>query len=123
MSIFIDDSTVAEFKRDLKKLCKKYRYLEQDLEIAKKVLRCLPENRNLVVRISDLGREVKVPIYKLKKFRSRDFKGRGARSGFRIIYAYEHAENKVTFIEIYHKNSKNSEDRKRILKYFRSRML
>jgi mRNA-degrading endonuclease YafQ of YafQ-DinJ toxin-antitoxin module len=49
MSILIDDSAVAEFKRDLKKLCKKYRYLEQDLETAKKVLRCLPENRNLVV--------------------------------------------------------------------------
>jgi mRNA-degrading endonuclease RelE of RelBE toxin-antitoxin system len=102
-------------------LCKKYRHLKQDLETAKKVLRCLPENRNLAVRIPDLGREVKVPIYKLKKFRSRDFKGRGARSGFRIIYAYERAENRVTLIEIYHKNKKDNEDRDRILKYFRSK--
>jgi mRNA-degrading endonuclease RelE of RelBE toxin-antitoxin system len=121
MSVLIDDFTVAEFKRDLKKLCKRYRHLEQDLETAKKVLRCLPENKNLVVRISDLGREVRVPIYKLRKFRSRDFKGRGVQSGFRIIYAYEHAEKKVTLIEIYHKNKKNNENRNRILKYFRSK--
>jgi mRNA-degrading endonuclease RelE of RelBE toxin-antitoxin system len=74
-----------------------------------------------VVRISDLGREVKVPIYKLRKFRSRDFKGRGVQSGFRIIYAYEYVEKKVTLIEIYHKNKKNNENRNRILKYFRSK--
>lgn len=120
MSILIDDSTVPEFKKDLKKLCKKYKYLGEDLERAKKVLKSMPENMNLVVRISNLGGEVRTPIYKLRKFRSQDFKGKGVQSGFRLIYAYERVENKVTLIEIYHKNRKDNEDRNRILKYFRS---
>lgn len=120
MNVLIDDFTVSEFKRDLKKLRRKYRHLEEDFERVKKVLRSRPAHSNFVVRIENLGSDVKTPIYKLTKFRSLDLRGKGVKSGFRIIYAYECAENKITLIEIYHKNKKENEDRDRIFRYFRS---
>lgn len=43
-----------EFKRDLKKLLKKYRTLRDDLEIVKKVLEVMPDERPpFSFRISD----------------------------------------------------------------------
>ena len=119
MNAFFDESTVTEFGKELKKFCKKYRHLREDLERAKKVLSYDPENPNLVQRISSLGKDIQMHIYKLRKFRSTDFKGKGSRSGFRIVYAYERKENKIIFVEIYHKSRKGKEDRSRISKYFR----
>ena len=112
---------VPEFPNELETLSKKYRWLKEDFEKFKKVLtkipfKFLPGNH----RISDLGINVKTPIYKVKHFRSRDFKGKGSRSGFRIIYAYvkDDKEDKIIFIEIYHKNNKNNHNKERIKKYF-----
>jgi len=76
MKVFFDESTVTEFGKELKKFCRKYRNLREDLERAKKVLSYDPENLNLVRRISGLGKDVQMPIYKLRKFRSTDFKGK-----------------------------------------------
>ena len=123
MNVFFDESTVTEFGKELKKFCRKYRHLGEDLERAKKVLNYDPENPNLVQRISGLGKDVQMPIYKLRKFRSTDFKGKGSRSGFRIIYAYDKKENRIIFVEIYHKSRKKVEDRNRISKYFRKTIL
>ena len=61
---------LPEFQKDLKALLKKYRTLNDDLNVVKKVLEVLPD------------------------------------------------ENKITFIELYHKIDKDNEDRKRINKYF-----
>ncbi len=117
MTTVIDDSFVEEFLRDLGKLSKKYKHLIDDLELAKQVLAAKPDFRN-AIRISDLGRNVKIPVFKLKKFRSKDFKGCGHRSGFRLIYAYDEDKDIVFLIEIYHKNKQSNHDKKRILKYF-----
>ena len=46
------------------------------------------------------------------------FNGRGANSGFRLIYAYFKDEPKIIFVELYHKNDKENEDRQRILNNF-----
>jgi len=78
----------------------------------------LPNHLPGTFRISGLGEEVKVPIYKLKHFRCKSLKGKGSRSGIRVIYAYQQDKDKVTLIEVYHKNKQENENRERILKYF-----
>jgi hypothetical protein len=46
-------------------------------------------------------------------------KGKGVNSGLRLIYAYFPDEQRITFVELYHKNDKENEDRKRIMENFR----
>lgn len=55
----------------------------------------------------------------MKKIACRALKGRGVNTGLRLVYAYFPAEQKITFIELYHKNDKENEDKKRILDNFR----
>ncbi|MCL7476286.1 MAG: hypothetical protein SCH39_03880 [Methanosarcinales archaeon] len=75
---------------------KKYKHLEEDFERFKKALEInQPQQIRGTFRISDLGINVKIPIYKVKYFRSQDFKGKGSKSGFRIIYAHMNEENKI----------------------------
>ena len=57
-------------------------------------------------------------IYKAKKFACRSLKGKGSRSGIRVIYAYFEKEDKIELIEIYYKGDKKKENRKRILKHY-----
>jgi mRNA-degrading endonuclease RelE of RelBE toxin-antitoxin system len=110
---------VPEFKKELKKLSKKYKLLNEDFEKIRTVLtKKLPNHTPGTFEISDLGANVKTPIYKVKHFRSRDFRGKGCRSGFRIIYAHMQNSEKIIFIEIYHKNNKTNHDEKRIKEYF-----
>ena len=45
-------------------------------------------------------------------------KGKGARSGIRVIYAYHEDHDKVEFIELYYKGDKEIESRERIGKYY-----
>jgi hypothetical protein len=67
--------------------------------------------------INNLGLET--CIIKVKKIACKALKGRGVNSGLRLIYAYFPAEQSITFIELYHKNDKESEDRKRITDNFK----
>lgn len=111
---------VPEFTNDIKKLGKKYHHFDGDFERFKIILQtCLPEHPRGTFRIAGLGHTVKTPIYKVKDFRSIDFKGKGSRSGFRIIYAYLQEKDHVIFIEAYHKNKQENEDKNRIYKYFK----
>jgi hypothetical protein len=55
----------------------------------------------------------------LIKIASKALKGRGVNSGLRLIYAYFPDEQKITFIELYHKNDKENEDRNRITDNFK----
>ena len=57
-------------------------------------------------------------IYKARKFACKALKGRGARSGIRIIYAYVAQKDEIYFIEIYSKTDKENEDRERIKEKF-----
>ena len=67
--------------------------------------------------ISDLG--LSTCVIKVKKIACKSLKGRGINSGMRLIYAHFPEESKIVFVEIYHKNVKENEDRKRILLNFR----
>ena len=108
---------LAEFKKDMKTLLKKYRTLHQDLNVVKKVLEVLPDQRPpFSFRIDNLG--VETCIIKVKKIACKSLKGKGVNSGLRLVYAYFPEQNKITFIELYHKMDKENEDRKRIIENF-----
>jgi len=49
----------------------------------------------------------------------KSIKGKGVRSGIRIIYAYYEKENIIEFIEIYHKSDKLNEDKQRIIDHYK----
>lgn len=111
-----------EFKKDLKKLTKRYKTLTNDLDVIKKVLRVNPAERPpFSFRIDGLG--ITSCIIKVKKIACRSLKGKGVNTGLRLIYAHfnneeKPEEEKIIFIELYHKNDKSIEDKDRILHYF-----
>jgi len=108
---------LEEYQRDLKKLSKKYKTLAGDMEVVKKVLFVNPNERPpFSFRIDNLGLET--CLIKVKKIASRSFKGKGVRSGFRLIYAHFENENRIVLIELYHKSNKDMEDRERIISHF-----
>ena len=108
---------LEEFKKDLKFLQKKYRSLLEDLIVVKLVLGVMPNQRPpFSFAISDLG--LTTCIIKVKKIACKSLKDRGVNSGLRLIYAHFLHEGKMVFVELYHKNSKENEDRERILANF-----
>lgn len=111
------------FQKDLKKLLKKFRTLEEDLETAKRNAIELYhlkriDNRS-VFPIPDFCTE-EIQICKIKKFACKALKGRGVMSGIRVIYAFYSATFKVDFIEIYFKGEKENEDFERIKEYLKN---
>lgn len=119
--IFNEIREVDEFRKDFKKLVKKFRTLNDDLETFITNQLELSHKLNIdnkgVVMIADLGIEYP-KIYKARKFSCKTLKGKGAASGIRIIYAYYENEDSIEFIEIYYKGEKKNEDRERICKYY-----
>ncbi|MEM9887701.1 MAG: hypothetical protein AAF849_17530 [Bacteroidota bacterium] len=121
-----------EFNKDLKFLKKKYRSLDEDLEIVRKILENLPDERPpFSFRIDNLG--IETCVIKVKKIACKALKGKGVNSGLRLVYAYFEElkeikeENEITqaaraakivMIELYHKNNKATEDRDRIKRNF-----
>lgn len=111
-------STLPEFDNEFKKLLKKYRSLEEDLDVLKQILEKYPRGYEpLCFRISGLG--INTEIYKIKHFRCKFLKNKGSRSGIRIVYAYFESEQKIEFVEIYYKEKDDRGcNRERILKYY-----
>ena len=73
-----------------------------------------------VFRIDGLG-ATSAPVFKAKKFACRALKTRGARTELRLIYAYVKSEDRIDLIEIYVKGAQETENRERILKYYKRR--
>ena len=119
--VFKEIRKLAEFEKDFKKLAKRFKTLDDDIEtfINKqlKLTHKLGIDNKGVVHISGLGIEIP-KIYKAKKFACKALKGRGGMSGIRIIYAYYENEDLIEFIEIYFKGDKADEDKKRIIKNY-----
>ncbi len=122
--IFNDIRKLAEFEKDFKKLVKKFRTLDDDLNAFISNQLKLTHKKNIdnkgVVIISDLGIEYP-KIYKARKFACKSLKGKGAASGIRVIYAYYEQDDVIEFVEIYYKGNKENEDRERILRYYGKR--
>lgn len=112
-----------EFGKDFKKLLKKFRSLEDDLEVfitvQLKAYHILNIDNNGIFQLQNLGTNY-TKIFKVKKFACKSLKGKGVMSGIRIIYAYYGREKIVEFIEIYYKGDKSNEDTERIRKYCRN---
>ena len=108
---------LAEFKKDLKKLLKRYRSLNDDLQVVSKVLTINPKERPpFSYKINELG--IETCVVKVKKVACRSLKGKGVNSGLRLVYAHFEQENRIVFVELYHKNDKENEDRDRLLRNF-----
>lgn len=109
--------TLAEFDKDLKRLVKRYRSLPDDLEVLKKVLCDRPGHHPpFSYRIEGLG--LRTVIIKVKKIACRSLKGKGVNSGLRLVYGWMEQEERMIFIELYHKSDQALENRERILAYF-----
>ena len=112
-----------EFEKDLKRLLKKFPTLTDDIKIAKsftiELLHLKNIDKRAIFSISNFCTE-ELKICKLKKFACRALKGRGVRSGVRVIYAYYVLTKTVVFIEIYFKGESENEDKERIKEYLAS---
>jgi mRNA-degrading endonuclease RelE of RelBE toxin-antitoxin system len=120
-TVFNEIRCLPEYERDLKKLAKKYRTLEEDVEIfidkQLQLYHKLKIDNNGIFQIANLG--ISYPkIYKAKKFACRALKGTGSKSGIRVIYAYFDKEDIIDLIEIYHKGEQENEDRDRIFGHY-----
>ena len=108
-----DFNSLPEFRRELRKLSRKYSTLNDDLEIFKEVLSSSPTgfgNSFTAIHSTEVIKIVKA------RMACRSLRGKS----LRVIYAYLERERKVEFIEIYYKGNKKSEDRNRIKKYLKS---
>jgi hypothetical protein len=108
---------LPKYKKDLKIFFKKCRTLYEDLIVVKKVFEILPnEKPPFSFRIDNLVLDT--CIIKIKKIACKSLKGRGVNSGLRLIYAYFPEVQKIIFVELFHKNDKDMEDRFRITNEF-----
>jgi len=112
---------LPEFERDMKRLLKRFRSLEDDLDNFIKTELTLFHKLGIdnkgVVQIAGLDYQ-SPKVYKGRKFACRALKGKGAHSGIRVVYAYFEEMDRVELIEIYYKGDKENEDRERIIRRY-----
>ena len=120
--LFNEIRELKEFEREFRKLLKKFKTLEEDMETFINTQLNLYHKQKIdnsgVFRISNLAID-NPEIYKVKKFTCKSLRGTGVKSGIRIIYAYYEEEDIIEFIEIFYKSDKENEDRERILRYYK----
>ena len=120
MGVFKGITRLPEFEDDIKKLGKKFRTIEDDLQIfietQLKLYHKLKIDNRGIFQITGLSID-DPKFYKAKKFACRSLKTKGVQSGIRVIYAYFEDKDSIDLIEIYYKGDKENEDRQRILKY------
>jgi hypothetical protein len=122
MGRFKEISRFPEFERDTRGLLKRFRTIDDDLEIF--VEKQLFLYHKLKVDNKGIFQITGLPVgnpkvYKATRFACKSLKGRGVQSGIRVIYAYDEERDKIVLIEIYFKGDKANEDKKRILEYLR----
>jgi mRNA-degrading endonuclease RelE of RelBE toxin-antitoxin system len=120
--IFKEEIQHPEFERDLKQLTKKFRSLPDDLETlisaSLNLYHKLNQKHDGIVPVEGLGIAYPV-VYKVTKFACKALKGRGAKSGIRVIYAYFPDKDRIEFVEMYFKADQKNEDRARIIRLYK----
>ena len=115
-----------KFTRDFKKLLKKFPSLQDDLKITKKyrieLFHCEKIDSRSIFQIEGVGNYDELRFYKIKKFQCKSLKGRGAKSGIRVIYAFFPVQQKVVFLEMYFKAKQEKEDRRRVADFMKVKM-
>lgn len=111
------------FKKDLKDLLKRFRTLNEDLETAKQnaleLFHIQGVDNGSVFPLQEFCSD-NLKIFKLKKFACKALKGRGVKSGIRVIYAFHETKKTIEFIEIYFKADQDLESKDRIRDYLAS---
>ncbi len=120
VDIPIQELALPQFKKEKRDLCKDYSFLDEDFLAILSIIKESPCNNRIVERVSGLGKRVTCPVFKVRKFKSRNFPKDGIHSGFRVIYIYSEQNKLLIFTEIYHKNRnrKTDFDRKRVINCF-----
>lgn len=100
-----------EFNKELKKLAKKYRTLEDDFEVLKSAIIASPEGNgtkhwNLITKAKEAS------VFKVRLMCKCIGGGK-----FRVIYKYDKNKVVILFIEMYYKGNKVNEEKARIKKY------
>lgn len=110
-----------EFERDLKKLLKRFRTLEDDLPSFIDYELELFHGQKLAVggieRVAGLGFD-DPPVFVAKKVACQALKGTGSRSGIRVVYTWFAAEGRVELVELFYKGDKDIEDKARIKRIY-----
>lgn len=121
MERFRQVSRLPEFDKDLKGLLKRFKTIEEDLDIFINNELFLYHKQAIDNKgVSPIpGLPVKdIKVYKARKFACRSLKGKGVQSGIRVIYTYSEGNDTVELIEIYYKGDKDNEDRERISRHY-----
>jgi len=108
----ISYSRHPRFEKQLKKLLKKYRTLEDDLAIAQKaaieLYHMLGKDNDSVELVPGFDYE-EIKIYKVKKFACKSLFGKGVKSGIRVTYGFFPVQEHVEYLEIYYKEKGDSD--------------
>lgn len=119
MTINYDIKNYPKFEKEFEKLKKQCTSLEKDFERLCKVIQVdlTKKNHRLTQRrykqIPNLGKNVKFPVFKVKKFRCENIK-KGNHSPFRFIFILDRKHKIIYFTECYHKNKKDNQNNARI---------
>ena len=121
MPLIFDE--IDEFKKDFKKLLKRFETLDEDFSIFKQFALS-------TYHINWINNWWFFPItwqwvhdytfcpIKVKKFACKSLKWKWARSGIRIIYNFSKKNNKITFIQIYFKEKADTDYNYQRIKHF-----
>ncbi len=113
----INYTKLPEFNKDFKLLLKRFKSLETDFEYMKKytieTFYVKGEPTTAFIPIEGFCDE-NYTSNKVRKFSCRTLKGRGAKSGIRVVFVWEEEKRLITFVEIYFKGDKANEDRERL---------
>jgi len=101
------------FCKEFKRLAKKYRSLERDMERFKSVLRDTPLGTGKHFNILTAREDVRIVKARLA---CESLRG----SSLRVIYAYQESTITIFFIELYYKGEQESEDQQRIDEFLQS---
>lgn len=112
-------SETTTFSNKKNKFSKKYRSIIEDIQNLVNIQLFLFHKElitnNGIVQLT--GLPFRYPkVFKSRKIACRSLKGKGVKSGFRVIYAYFEKEDHILLIEIYQKSEKANEDRTLIIK-------
>lgn len=110
-------SETDEFKKDFKKLKKKYKTLDADFEVLKKAIKAEPlgdgtKHWTPITRIDEL----EITFLKVRM----SCRALNIGKDFRVIYMYDGGKVEILFIEMYFKGDKENEDHERIKEYLKN---
>lgn len=105
-------SEIDEFKKEFKRLKKKYISLEDDIGNLKEVLVQFPKGTGS--RHWNKLKELQECFMFKTRMMCRSVRG----AAFRIIYFFDEKNNKIVFIEVYYKSEQINEDKKRVKEEF-----